>query len=151
MKTIFSHANVTYSEYQYFVSLDDADRVFFLFDTYEATVVKTSGLDLSGFFDALKHSLTETPKYAEEPVIENFDYIENDKDVDRVDVMIDDENIMIESNSLKALRFVACKFMESGYILSRDLAIEKMFRKDKVTRYLRVFKIINQASDLCFN
>ena len=58
---------------------------------------------------------------------------------------------MIESNSLKALRFVTYKFIESGYILRRDLAVEKMFRKDKVTKYLRVFKIINQASDLCFN
>ena len=65
--------------------------------------------------------------------------------------MIDDQNIMIESNSLKALRFVTYKFIESGYILRRDISIEKMFRKDKVTRYLRVFKIINQAPDLCFN
>lgn len=149
MKTVFSHINVTYSEYQYYQSISESDQLFYLFDVYEAECVKTSGLDLSNFFDGLKHSLTE--KYAETETIQQFEYEEGVDDVDRVDVMIDEQNIMIESNSLKALRFVTYKFVECGYIIRRDHAVEKMFRKDKVTRYLRVFKIINQASDLCFN
>lgn len=149
MKTVFSHLNVTYSEYQYFETLDPSDQLFFLFDVYEAECVKTSGLDLSNFFEGLKQSLIE--KYTEPEPLQHYDYVEDFEDVDRVDVMIDEQNIMIESNSLKALRFVTYKFVECGYILRRDVAIEKMFRKDKVTRYLRVFKIINQASDLCFN
>lgn len=151
MKTVFSHTVVNYAEYQYFISLDDTDRVFFLFDTYEAECAKTNGLDLSTFFDALKNSITDKPEYIEPNTIENFDYLEDEQGIDRVDVMIDEQNIMIESNSLKALRFVTYKFVESGYILRRDLSVEKMFRKDKVTRYLRVFKIISQAPDLCFN
>lgn len=151
MKTVFSYIVINYAEYQYFVSLNDADRVFFLFDIYEAECVKTSGLDLSSFFNTLKNSILDKPQYEETNVTDNFEYFEDQDDVDRVDVMIDEQNIMIESNSLKALRFVTYKFVESGYILRRDLAVEKMFRKDKVTRYLRVFKIINQAPDLCFN
>lgn len=149
MKTVFSHIVVNYSEYQYFVSLDDADRVFFLFDSYESECAKTAGLDLSKFFEGVKQSLLD--KHLESEPIQTFDYLEDQADVDRVDVMIDDQNIMIESNSLKALRFVSYKFVESGYILQRDIAVEKMFKKDKVTRYLRVFKIISQAPDLCFN
>ena len=65
--------------------------------------------------------------------------------------MIDEQNIMIESNSLKALRFVTYKFVECGYIIRRDHAVEKMFRKDKVTRYLRIFRIIDQSAGICLN
>ena len=149
MKTVFSHIFVSYSEYQYFKTIDSTDQLFYLFDIYEAECIKSSGLDLSGFFEGLKQNLIE--KYAEPDSVQQFEYLENSDDVDRVDVMIDDQNIMIESNSLKALRFVTYKFVECGYILRRDFAVEKMFKKDKVTRYLRVFKIINQAPDLCFN
>jgi hypothetical protein len=149
MKTVFSHIVITYSEYKYYSDLDVNDQLFFLFDVYEAECVKSNGIDLAGFFEGVKQSLIE--KTTQPEIFENFDYSEDNQEVDRVDVMIDEQNIMIESNSLKALRFVSYKFVECGYILRRDLAVEKMFRKDKVTRYLRVFKIINQATDLCFN
>lgn len=149
MKTVFSNMAITYSEYKYYIDLPANDQLFFLFDSYEAECTKTSGIDLAGFFEGVKQSLIE--KTTQTEYFENFDYSEDNQEVDRVDVMIDEQNIMIESNSLKALRFVSYKFVECGYILRRDLAIEKMFRKDKVTRYLRVFKIISQASDLCFN
>ena len=65
--------------------------------------------------------------------------------------MIDDDNIMIEANSLRALRDVINRFIESGYILRRDLALEKSFRKDKVTRYMRVFYIVDQITGICSN
>ena len=65
--------------------------------------------------------------------------------------MIDDQNILIESNNLRAVREVTNHFMESGYILARDRKLEKMFRKDKITRYLRVFTIISQVTTICLN
>jgi hypothetical protein len=65
--------------------------------------------------------------------------------------MIDDENIMIEANSLRAIRIVANRFMQSGYILQRDKQTEKMFSKDKVTKYIRVFYIVDQITGICFN
>ena len=58
---------------------------------------------------------------------------------------------MIESDSLSAVRKVIRKFMESGYIISRDTKMEKLFKPDKVTRYMRVFKIINHASTFSLN
>ena len=70
---------------------------------------------------------------------------------DRVDVMIDDEIIMIEANSLRALRLVKNRFIEAGYILQRDVEQEKMFRKDKVTKYMRIFYIVDQITGICFN
>ena len=58
--------------------------------------------------------------------------------------MIDEEFIMIESDSLKAIRLVSTRFMEAGYLLRRDKQSEKMFKQDKTTRYLRVYSIIGQ-------
>ena len=147
MKSIFSHMVFNYSEYQYWLTLSDTEKLIYLFDAFSAVSQQTkiTKLDLSEFFNSIKPELENNSMHDQ---IE--DLFERD-DIDRVDVMIDDQNIMIESNSLKALRFVTYKFIESGYILRRDISIEKMFRKDKVTRYLRVFKIINQAPDLCFN
>jgi hypothetical protein len=147
MKGIFSHMVFNYSEYQYWLTLPDSEKLIYLFDAFSAVSQQTkiTKLDLSEFFNSIKPELENNSM---DDQIE--DLFERD-DIDRVDVMIDDQNIMIESNSLKALRFVTYKFIESGYILRRDISIEKMFRKDKVTRYLRVFKIINQAPDLCFN
>jgi hypothetical protein len=58
---------------------------------------------------------------------------------------------MIEANSLRAIRVVMNNFMQSGYILQRDKQTEKMFSKDKVTKYIRVFNIIDQITGICFN
>jgi len=85
-----------------------------------------------------------------------FELYEPDKnaipeDFNLVDILIDDKRIMIESNSLSAIRKVIRKFMESGYIMSRDLKLEKIFKEDKVTRYMRVFRIINHASCFSYN
>lgn len=149
MKTIFSYITITYSEYKYYIDLPEEDQLLFLFNAYESECVKSSGIDLAGFFEGVKRSLSEKNNEIED--LETYEYSDDIDDLDRVDVLIDDQNIMIESNSLKALKFVTYKFIECGYIIRRDLVVEKLFKKDKVTRYLRVFKIINQAPDLCFN
>ena len=60
-----------------------------------------------------------------------FDTYDVGNDKTRVDVMIDSENIVVESNSLKAVRFIARKFMDNGYLISRDKQVEKIFRKNK--------------------
>jgi hypothetical protein len=147
MKSIFSYCNVNYAEWQYFNTLSDADKVQYMFDIYEAAHQKgTDGIDLSKFFENIKETLIKSDVIQAEATVED-----GNANADRVDVMIDDENIMIESNSLKALRFVSLRFMESGYILQRDKDTEKMFRKDKVTRYLRVYRIVDQVSGICIN
>jgi len=35
--------------------------------------------------------------------------------------------------------------------LQRDFATEKMFRKDKTTRYIRIYRIINFINSMCLN
>lgn len=148
MKTIFDSIHVGYPEFEYFNQLPKQDQIQYFFDIYEAQmeIQNDSSLvpNLKSFFESVHSSLNENAAEVEESKIDS------DK-IRRVDVTIDDENIMIESNSLRALRHVTNKFMESGYIIQRDIATEKMFKKDKVTRYIRVFRIIDFISGICLN
>jgi hypothetical protein len=146
MKTIFDKIWVSYSELEYFNQLDKQDQIQYMFDVFDAqySIDSDSSIvpNLTSFFDSVHSALNESNA--------EIDAIEPDN-VQRVDVTIDDENIMIESNSLRAVRHVTNKFMESGYIIQRDVATEKMFRKDKVTRYIRVFRIIDFITGICLN
>ena len=148
MKTIFNTIQVTYSEYGYFRKLSKSERVNFLFELYDAATYRHNnpGFDLSKFIDTLKTTFEEYIEPKQEPAAKQ--QADMPDDVDLVDVMIDDDNIMAESNSLRALRHIVYKLFEAGYILQRDKDMEKMFRKDKVTRYLRIFRIVDQISTL---
>lgn len=146
MKTVFNVINVNYAEYSYFKQLSPQERIQFFFEIYEAAIIKQSGnLDLSEFFGSIQEYVA-TPKSETKNSL-----TEESEGVEQVAIMIDDENIMIESNSLRAIRHIIYKFFESGYILSRDKDMEKMFRKDKVTKYLRIFNIVDQISTICTN
>lgn len=151
MQSVFSSIQKTYSEYEFWKTLSNEDKVNFLFDMYSVQTHASKLINLESFFKGIKDELDESDS-DEEPEMSYVESIEFEGDsTDRVDVMIDDSNIMIESNNLKALRAVTYKFVESGYILRRDTIMEKLFRKDKMTKYLRIFRIINQSTDLCFN
>jgi hypothetical protein len=154
MATIFNKIFVTKAEYSIIKTMHVSEQLRWLFDTYDSTTRQTGIMDLSAFFKDVKDELEQynnsLPMHVEEIDIKET-ALPADSNIDFVDVMIDDENIMIESNSLKALRHVKDKFIESGYMLQRDLATEKMFRKDKTTRYIRVFRIINYTSSMCLN
>lgn len=143
MKTIFDNVIISNTEYAYFAQLDLIDQINYFFDLYDESSQRTNVLDLSSFFDGVRSAL--------ENVSDSTAVSKVPREHDQVDVIIDDENILIESNSIRAVKHIAMRFIESGYILSRDVNMEKMFRKDKVTRYMRVFKIIDQVSTLCFN
>ena len=145
MKTIFDITFVSAAEYSYYKQLNTQEQMHYFFELYDSLIQRSSvsTLDLSSFFAAVKSSLDATDDDAVVTKIPD--------DRDRVDVIIDDENILIESNSLRSVKHITMKFIESGYILRRDVELEKTFRKDKITRYLRVFQIINQVSTLCFN
>lgn len=156
MATIFDKLFITKAEYSIIKTMHVSEQLHWLFGAFMATSQQTKTIDLSAFFSDVKDELerynNSKPEYVEAKDIQlNQTTLPSDKNVDFVDVMIDDVNIMIESNSLKALRHVLNKFIESGYMLQRDLATEKMFRKDKTTRYIRVFRIINYTSSMCLN
>tara|TARA_R110000787_G_scaffold93062_1_gene195255 strand:+ start:5863 stop:6312 length:450 start_codon:yes stop_codon:yes gene_type:complete len=141
--------HVNYSEYCYFDYLSDTEGLEYFFNLFEGQN-QTKALNLQQFFEDVS---TELDINDTEPIENNLVSLGNayPDSVNRVDVMIDDEYIVIESNSLKAIRTLTVKFMEAGYIISRDLKTEKMFKKDKTTRYLRVFYIIDQTIGICPN
>ena len=141
--------HVNYSEYCYFDYLSDTEGLEYFFNLFEGQN-QTKALNLQQFFEDVS---TELDINDTEPTENNLVSLGNayPDSVNRVDVMIDDEYIVIESNSLKAIRTLTVKFMEAGYIISRDLKTEKMFKKDKTTRYLRVFYIIDQTIGICPN
>jgi hypothetical protein len=115
-----------------------------MFESYDSKDMPDSHLNLSTFFDSIKSAVI----IEHDTFYESENYIDSDQ---KVDVTIDDTNIMIETNSLKALRHVSYRFVESGYILQRDRLTEKMFQKDKITKYIRVFRILNHTSSICSN
>ena len=58
------------------------------------------------------------------------------------------KKITIISNTITTYSLV---HIDDGYILIREQSIEKIFKKNKVTRYLRVYKIIGRVFHLCYN
>ena len=145
MRTLFETMQVNYAEYSYFKKLPKAEKLQFLFELYDGALIRESqGIDLGRVFDMIKDSLAESAQFDEQPkkLPAGADYVE---------VMIDDENIMVESNSIRSIRQIVYRFFESGYILRRDKEMEKMFKRDKITRYLRIFRIVDQVSVICIN
>jgi len=149
MKKTLDHIKIKDAEFNYFITLSPSDQLTYFFELYEAERNMQSGnVNLKQFFNNIKDALDS----AEEDSIE-IDLTKNDipENFSLVDILIDDKRIMIESDSLRAVRKVIRKFMESGYIMSRDFHLEKTFKEDKVTRYMRVFKIINHGSCFSYN
>ena len=147
MKNKVGDINVNYSEFAYFSRLSEDDRLNYFFQLFEGRVIKP-GLDLKEFFNQL--DIDDTNLNAT-----NVSYVHDDDDIsdsnNLVDIMLDNEFIMIESNSLKSIRIVITRFMELGYMLSRDLESEKMFKHDKRTRFIRVYQIIDQTTGICLS
>jgi hypothetical protein len=147
MKNKVGDINVNYSEFAYFSRLSENDRLNYFFQLFEGEVVKP-GLDLKEFFNQLDADDTNLNDTTDSYTYDSDDISDSES---LVDIMIDNEFIMIESNSLKSIRIVITRFMESGYMLSRDLESEKMFKPDKRTRYLRVYQIIDQLTGICLS
>ena len=147
MKNKVEDINVNYSEFAYFSRLSENDRLNYFFQLFEGEVVKP-GLDLKEFFNQLDADDTNLNDTTDSYIYDDDDISDSES---LVDIMIDNEFIMIESNSLKSIRIVITRFMESGYMLSRDMESEKMFKQDKRTRYLRVYQIIDQTTGICLS
>lgn len=150
MATKFEKINISKEEYVFFKTLSLQERLDYMFGLYESSAITTiKPIDLSNFFSAIHETLTDKDSKPEQEISTTLK--DEPRSFDRVDVMIDDEIIMIEANSLRALRTVKDRFIEAGYILQRDVEQEKMFRKDKVTKYMRIFYIVDQINGICFN
>jgi len=163
--TIFDNLKLSKTEYVYYKELKDIEKIDYLFELYDVAMNNSISSDMADrlvdFFNSVKQQLDETelpPSESDASADEQeaFDAIfgeqpKMDDDTELVDIMIDEENIMIETNSLKALRYTVYKFAELGYILMREPETEKMFKPSKITKYLRVYKIIDQTLSICLN
>lgn len=145
---IFDKILVSLPEYNFFRELPDLEQVQYLLEVYDIETKRDNPNLVNGLNDFFEDIHEQHVESGIE--FDSFDYTENDR-TNRVDVMIDNENIVIESNSLKALRFITYKFFDTGYVLFRDIETEKLFKADKVTRYLRVFRILGKSGCLCPN
>lgn len=145
-QTIFNKIFVGYPEYNFFNTLSSTEKIHYFFEIFDIEL-KRSGKDT--LINGLAEFFNDISEEAEHGI--EFDSYDVGDDKTRVDIMIDNENIIVESNSLKAVKYMAHKFMDEGYILSRDNESEKIFKKNKVTRYLRVYRIIGQNEGLCYN
>ena len=151
MNNIFDNITVRLPELHYFQQLLRKEKIYYFLELYETSTnsqeLQTSGLKegLQQFFDDLEFESTN-----ELPYYESYD-IGNDRNYDRVDILVDNENLVVESNSLKAVRSIRDRFLDCGYLLIRDMDNEKFFRSGKITKYLRVYKIIGKTFHLCYN
>jgi hypothetical protein len=156
MKNVFQHIKVSKKEYQSMLKHSPAEKFQYLADIFEShDAIQKDGFSkiLGDFFDELTKNLEEDPDDDDDSdrgyfEVESEDIPETHK---RVDILIDEDQVLLESNSLKALRHIVYNFFDNGYILSRDLNTEKVFRKDKLTKYLRVYSIIGINPVLCPN
>ncbi len=143
MNSQLDNIEVLLPEFNFFQQLDSRDKFLYLTEIYELETKKEINPNivenLKTFFD----DLTE---------LQQYDVFNNtNSNFNKVDVIVDNENIVLESNSLSAVRHIKNRFIDDGYILIREQSIEKIFKKNKVTRYLRVYKIIGRVFHLCYN
>ena len=151
MNNVFNNITVRLPELHYFQQLLRKEKIYYFLELFETSIntkeIQTSGIQegLQQFFDDL-----ESESSSELPYYESYD-IGSDDHYNRVDILVDNENLVIESNSLKAVRSIKDKFLDCGYLLIRDTDVEKVFRVDKITKYVRVYKIIGRTFHLCLN
>jgi len=151
MNNVFNNITVRLPELHYFQQLLKKEKIYYFLELFETSInakeIQTTGIQegLQQFFDDL-----ETESSNEMPYYESYD-IGSDEHYNRVDILVDNENLVIESNSLKAVRSIKDRFLDCGYLLIRDMDVEKIFRVDKITKYVRVYKIIGRTYHLCLN
>ena len=130
-------------EFNFFQQLTSNEKFLYLTEIYDLETRKNSDIDITENLQTFFDDITE---------LQHYDVLNTGgEEFDKVDVLVDNENLVLESNSLSAVRQIKNRFMDEGYVLARDSEIEKMFKKNKITRYLRVYKIIGRVFHLCYN
>jgi hypothetical protein len=130
-------------EFNFFQQLTSNEKFLYLTEIYDLETRKNSDIDIAENLQTFFDDITE---------LQQYDVLNTGgEEFDKVDVLVDNENLLLESNSLRAVRQIKNRFMDEGYVLARDSEIEKMFKKNKITRYLRVYKIIGRVFHLCYN
>jgi hypothetical protein len=143
MSNYLNDIEVQLPEFNFFQQLSSSEKFLYLTEIYELETKKNSNIDIAENLQTFFDDITELQQYDV--------FNTGGEEFDKVDVLVDNENLVLESNSLSAVRQIKNRFMDEGYVLTRDSEIEKMFKKNKLTRYLRVYKIIGRVFHLCYN
>lgn len=136
---IFNRLNISPTEYSYIMDLSPIEKLQYLFEIYDIELNKQNSLNLHEFFNEINET-------ADVDINDSNDEI--DLNSNRSEVLLDNKHVIIQSNSLRVTRFLVSNLFESGFILQRNLVTEKRFRKHKLTRYIRVYNIVNISSQL---
>jgi hypothetical protein len=105
MKSVLNNIYISNYEYNYIVELSGKKKFSYLIERFESTTRQKHELNLTEFFNEISHD-DETEEYS-------IEFSTNDSaelNDNQVDVMIDSENILIESNSLKNIRVTIKNF-----------------------------------------
>lgn len=143
MSNYLNDIEVRLPEFNFFQQLSSSEKFLYLTEIYELETKKNSDNNIAENLQTFFDDITELQQYDV--------FNTGGEEFDKVDVLVDNENLVLESNSLSAVRQIKNRFMDEGYVITRDTEIEKMFKKNKLTRYLRVYKIIGRVFHLCYN
>ena len=143
MSNYLNDIEVQLPEFNFFQQLSSSEKFLYLTEIYELETKKNSDTNIVENLQTFFDDITELQQYDV--------FNTGGEEFDKVDVLVDNENLVLESNSLSAVRQIKNRFIDEGYVLTRDSEIEKMFKKNKLTRYLRVYKIIGRVFHLCYN
>lgn len=136
MKSVLNNIYISSYEYNYIVDLTNKEKFSYLMSRIETETQRNREINLTEFFNEISAEIPD------ETHLDDFEELQfGELNGDQVDVMLDNEHILIESNSLKNIKITTKNFFELGYILQRDHDTEKLFIKNKLTRFLRVYKI----------
>ena len=141
-----SNIFVDFPEYSYFKELAGYEKIQYLIEIYDMET-KKQDIDPIQLASGLNEFFSDLDAQDQEFEFDSY-HLDGQ---DRVDIMIDVDNVLIESNSLKAVRHIRNKCIDSGYLLKRDIESEKIFKKNKIARYLRVYNIIGTMDPLCYS
>ncbi len=143
MSNYLKDIEVQLPEFNFFQQLSSSEKFLYLTEIYELETKKNSDTNIVKNLQTFFEDVTELQQYDV--------FNTGGEEFDKVDVLVDNENLVLESNSLSAVRQIKNRFIDEGYVITRDAEIEKMFKKNKLTRYLRVYKIIGRVFHLCYN
>ena len=143
MNNCLNNIQILLPEFNFFQQLSSSEKFLYLTEIYELETRKTSENDIAENLQTFFEDVTK---------LEQYDVFNTGGvDFEKVDVLVDNENLVLESNSLSAVRQIKNRFIDEGYILTRDSEIEKMFKKNKekdIVDLLLKFKSLEKERSL---
>ena len=120
----YSNIFVDFPEYSYFKDLAGHEKIQYLIEIYDMET-KKQDIDPIQLSNGLNEFFNDLDAQDQEFEFDSY-HLDGQ---DRVDIMIDTDNVLIESNSLKAVRHIRNKCIDSGYLLKRDINLKKYLKK----------------------